>query len=90
MTPEPSGTRLSEMRTLGDVIMVAAALGLVAVAIAAGYSLYDRPVREFSTPVEWPLRRSPYLRFFDEHSAWTVLLPLFLILGVGWVVRHYG
>jgi hypothetical protein len=79
------------MRTLGDVIMVAAALGLVAVAIAAGYSLLqDRPLREFFKPVEWPLRRSPYLKFLDEHSEWTVLLPLFLVLGVGWVLRHYG
>jgi hypothetical protein len=79
------------MRTLGDVIMVAAALGLVAVAVAAGYSRYDRPLTEFFNPVEWPpVRRSPYLRFFDEHSAWTVLLPLFLLVGVGWVLRHYG
>jgi hypothetical protein len=31
-----------------------------------------------------------HLRFFAEHSAWTVFLPLFLILGVGWVLRHYG
>jgi hypothetical protein len=79
------------MRTLGDVIMVVAALGLVAVVIAAGYSLSDRPLRELFRPVEWPpVRRSPYLKFFDEHSAWTVLLPLFLVLGVGWALRHYG
>jgi hypothetical protein len=45
------------MQTLGDVIMVAAALGVVAVAIAAGYSPYDRPLREFFKPVEWPFRR---------------------------------
>jgi len=79
------------MRTLGDVIMAAAALGLVAVVIAAGYSMYDRPVREPLRSGELPVRRpSPYLKFFDEHSAWTVLLPLFLVLGVGWVLRHYG
>jgi hypothetical protein len=77
------------VRTLGDVIMIAAALALVAVLIVAGYSPPDRPLREFK-PIEWPMHRSPYLKFFDEHSAWTVFLPLFLILGVGWVLRHYG
>ena len=78
------------MRTLGEVIMIAAALALVAVAIAAGYSWNNRPLRELFRPIEWPVRPSPYLKFFDEHSAWTVLLPLFLVLGVGWVLRHYG
>jgi hypothetical protein len=78
------------MRTLGEVIMIAAALALVAVAFAAGYSLFDRPLRELLRPVKWPVRLSPYLKFFDEHSAWTVFLPLFLVIGVGWVLRHYG
>jgi len=78
------------MRTLGDVIMATAALGLVAVAIAAGYSMYDRPLRELLRSGEWPVRPSPYIKFFDEHSAWTVFLPLFLVIGVGWVLRHYG
>jgi hypothetical protein len=82
------------MRTLGDVIMVAAVLAIVTVFITAGYSPYDRPLRgplrELFRPVELPFRRSPYLRFFDEHSAWTLFLPLFLVLGVGWVLRHYG
>ncbi len=78
------------MRTLGEVIMAAAVLSFVAVAIAAGYSGFDRPLREFFRPGEWPYRRSPYLKFFEEHSAWTVLLPLLLVLGVGWVLRHYG
>jgi len=50
----------------------------------------DRPLREYLRPLEWPVRPSPYLKFFDEHSAWTVLVPLFLVLGVGWVLRHYG
>jgi len=40
------------MRTLGDVIMTAAALALGAVYIAAGYSIFDRPLREFFRPVE--------------------------------------
>ena len=70
--------------------MIAAALALVAVAFAAGYSRFDRPLREFFRSGEWPVRPSPYLKFFDEHSAWTVFLQLFLVLGVGWVLRHYG
>ena len=79
------------MRTVGDVILVVAALGLAAVVITAGYSLDDRPLRELFRPVEWPpVRRSPYLRFFDEHSPWTVILPLILLLGIGWGLRHYG
>lgn len=76
---------------LGEVIMIAAAVALVAVACAAGYSLFDRPWRELLRPVELPVRRSPpYLKFFNDHSVWTVVLPLFLVLGVGWVLRHYG
>jgi hypothetical protein len=80
------------MRTLGEVIMIAAALACLAVAVAAGYGylMGDRPLREVFRPLEWPVRPAPYLKFFDEHSAWTVLLPPFLILGVGWVLRHYG
>jgi hypothetical protein len=78
------------MRTVGDVIMIAAVVALGAVIYAAGYSVNDRPLRELFRPVEWPMRRSPHLRFFAEHSAWTVFLPLFLILGIGWVLRHYG
>jgi hypothetical protein len=79
------------MRTLGDVIMIAAALALVGVAFAAGYPRFDRPLREFLRSGEWPVRpSSPHLKFFREHSAWTVFLPLFLVLGVGWVLRHYG
>ncbi len=72
--------------------MVAAALACFAVAVAAGYGylMGDRPLREYLRPLEWPVRPSPYLKFFDEHSAWTVLVPLFLVLGVGWVLRHYG
>ena len=82
---------MSEMRTLGEVIMIVAALALVAVACAAGYSQqFNRSLRELFRPVEWPFRRSPYLTFFDEHSAWTVFLPLFLVLGVGWALRHFG
>jgi high-affinity Fe2+/Pb2+ permease len=63
---------LSEIRTLGEVIMIAAALALVAVgaALAAGYQRYDRPLREFLRSGEWPILRSPFrLKFFDEHSA---------------------
>jgi hypothetical protein len=90
MIPEPSGSRLREMRTLGEVVMIAAALALVAVAFAAGYSRFDRPLREVLRSGEWLVRPSPYLKFFDEHSAWTVFLPLFLVIGVGWVLRHYG
>jgi len=79
------------MRTLGEVIMIAAALALVAVAFAAGYPRFDRPWREFFRSGEWPVLRSPFgIKFFDEHSAWTVFLPLFLVIGVGWVLRHYG
>ena len=79
------------MRTLGDVIMIAAVLALIAVACAAGYSpQFNRPFRELFRPFEWPFRRSPYLKFFDEHSAWTVFFPLFLLLGFGWMLRHYG
>lgn len=78
------------MRTLGDVIMTAAVVAIVAVAYLAGYAINDRPLRELFRPVEWPMRRSPHLRFFAEHSAWTVFLPLFLVGGAGWVLRHYG
>jgi hypothetical protein len=78
------------MRTLGEVIMIAAVLAILAVVFAAGYFLNDRPLREVFRPVEWPVRQSPHLRFFAEHSAWTVLLPLFLVLGVGWVLHDYG
>lgn len=79
------------MRTLGEVIMIAAALALVAVPFAAGYTGFARPLREFLRSGEWPVRRSPFqLKFFDEQSAWTVFVPLFLVLGVGWVIRHYG
>jgi hypothetical protein len=78
------------MRTLGEVIMIAALLAIFAVVFAAGYLLNDRPLRELFRPVEWPARPSPHLRFFAERSAWTVLLPLFLVLGVGWVLLHYG
>jgi hypothetical protein len=79
------------MRTLGEVIMIAAALALVAVAFAAGYPRFDWPLRAFLRSGEWPVLRSPFrLKFFHEHSAWTVFLPLFLVLGVGWVLRHYG
>lgn len=78
------------MRTLGDVITIAAVVAILAVAYAAGYYVNDRPLREIFRPVVWPMRRSPHLRFFAEHSAWTVFLPLFLILGVGWMLRHYG
>ena len=81
---------MSEMRTLGDVIMIAAVLAILAVAYAAGYDVNDRPLRELFRPVELPMRRSPHLRFFAEHSAWTVIRPLILALGVGWVLRHYG
>jgi hypothetical protein len=78
------------MRTLGEVVMIAAALALVAVAFAAGSSRFDRPLREFFRSGELPVRLSPHLKFFDEHSAWTVFLPLFVVFGVGWVLRHYG
>jgi hypothetical protein len=78
------------MRTAGEVIMFAAALALLAVVFAAGYSRFDRPLREFLRSGEWPVRSSPYLKFFDEHPPWAVFLPLFLVLGVGWVLRHYG
>jgi hypothetical protein len=82
---------MSEMRTLGEVIMIAAALALVAVAFAAGYQRFDRPLRALLGSGEWPVLRSPFrLKFFDRHSAWAVFLPLFLVLGVGWVLRHYG
>ena len=71
--------------------MIAAALALVAVAFAAGYRRFDRPLHEFLRSGEWPVLRSPFgLTFFDKHSAWTVFLPLFLVLGVGWVLSHYG
>lgn len=70
--------------------MIAAVVALVGVTYVAGYSVNDRPLRELFRPVEWPMRRSPHLRFFVEHSVWTVLLPLFVILGVGWVLHHYG
>ena len=78
------------MRTFGEVIMIAAALALFAVVYVAGYSWQDRPLREFFRPIKWPVRPSPHVKFFAEHSVWTVLLPLFLILGVGWVLHHYG
>lgn len=80
------------MRTLGEVIMIAAALASFVVAVAAGYGYLagDRPLREFFRPLEWPVRPSPYLKFFEDHSAWTVLLPLFLVFGVGWVLRDFG
>ena len=78
------------MRALGDVIMIAAVLGILVVAYLAGSYVNDRPLREIFRPVEWPMRREPHLRFFAEHSRWTVLLPLILILGVGWVLSHYG
>jgi hypothetical protein len=78
------------MRTLGDVIMIAAVLALFAVVYVAGYSWQDRPLRELFRPIEWPRRPSPHLKFFDEHSPWTVFLPLFLLVGVGWALRHYG
>jgi hypothetical protein len=79
------------MRTLGDVIMIAAALALFAIAVAAGYELYNRLWRQLRRPGEWLFSRSPYrLKFFDEHSAWALFLPFFLILGVGWGPRHCG
>jgi hypothetical protein len=79
------------MRTLGDVIMIAAALALVAVAFAAGYQRFDRPLRELSRSGDLPVLRSPFrLKFFDEHSPWAIFLPLFLVLGAGWVLHHDG
>jgi len=81
------------MRTLGGVIMVAAAWALVVVGVvlAAGYPRFDRPLRAFLRSGEWTVNRAPFrLKFFDEHSAWTILLPLVLVLGVGWALRHYG
>lgn len=81
------------MRTLGEVIMTAAALALVAVAWAAGYQRFNRP---FDMPLrqylrgERPVIRWRGLKFFDEHSPWTVFLPLFLLVGVGWLLSHYG
>jgi hypothetical protein len=79
------------MRTLGEVIMIAAALALLAVAFPAGYRRFDRPLSEFLRSGEWPALRSPFrLKFFDEHSAWTVFLPLFLLIGVGWLLHRFG
>ncbi len=77
------------MRTLGEVIMIAAALAIIAVAVA--YQWFDRPLREFLRSGEWRVLRPHFgLKFFNEHSAWAVFLPLFLLLGVGWGLRHYG
>ena len=83
---------MSEMRTLGEVIMITAAWALVAVGVvlAIRYPWPDRPLRKFLRSGEWPVLRSPYPRFVGEHSAWTVIRPLILALGVGWVLRHYG
>jgi len=79
------------MRTLGAVIMIAATVGLFAVAFAARYPLYDRrPLREQFGPRGWLLRASPYRKFIDERPARGVLLGLILALGVGWVLHHYG
>lgn len=79
------------MRTVGEVIMIAAALALVAAAIAAGYNPYFLQWRELLRSGDWRAFQSRYrLKFFDEHSVWTVFLPLLLVAGVGWVLRHYG
>lgn len=78
------------MRTLGDIIMTAAVLAILVFAYLAGSYVNDRPLREIFRPVEWPMRREPHLKFFAEHSRWTVLLPLILILGLGWGLRQYG
>jgi len=50
---------MSQMRTLGDVIMAVAVLALLWVAYVAGYDVNDRPLREIFRPVEWPMRRPP-------------------------------
>jgi hypothetical protein len=79
------------MRTLGEVIMIAAALALVAVALAAGYSPYFLQWRELLRSGDWRAFQSrDRLKFFDEHSVWTVFLPLLLVAGVGLVLRQYG
>jgi hypothetical protein len=70
--------------------MLAAVVAFIAVPYAAGYSRFDRPLRELFRPFEWPVRPSPHLKFIKEHSVWTVFLPLFVVLGVGWGLRHYG
>lgn len=68
--------------------MIAAALALISVAFAAGYPRFDRPLREYIRSGKWRVLHSPFrLKFFDEHSPWTVFLPLFLVLGLGWVLR---
>jgi hypothetical protein len=79
------------MQTLGEGIMIAAALALVAVAISAGYSPYFLQWRELLRSGDWRAFGSRHrLKFFDEHSVWTVFLPLLLVAGVGLLLRHYG
>src|SRR4051812_16333678 len=82
------------MRTLGEVIMIAAALALVPVAWAAGYQRFDRP---FDTPLRAFLRgQRPVIRwpvgliFFDDHSPWTVFPPPSRRFGVRWSFPQYG
>jgi len=76
------------MRTLGDVIMNAAVLAIFL--LAAGYQPYYRSLREYLRSGEWEARSQFRLKFLDEYSAWAVFLPLVLVVGVGWVLRHYG
>jgi hypothetical protein len=78
------------MRTLGELMMIAAALALLAVAFAAGYQPYYR-LRQQRRSLDWRTYRFPTrLKYFDEHSPSTVVFSLLIVAAVGFVLRHYG
>ncbi len=80
------------MRTLGEVLMIGAALALIVVAYAAGYqtNLPWRPFQRLPS-LDWRTYLSPdRVKYFDEHSPSPIVVSLLLVAAVGFVLRHYG
>ena len=95
MSPDPRGVDSLRCGTLGELMMISAALALIAVAFAAGYSTYlprwrQQPRQELRS-LDWRTYRSPTrLKYFDEHSPTPVVLSLLVVAAVGFVLRRYG
>jgi hypothetical protein len=83
---------LREMRTVGEVLMVVAALALIAVAFAAGYQTNLRRLPFQRLPsLDWrTYQAANRLKYFDEHSPSPTVVALLLVAAVGFVLRHYG